>query len=348
MPELDDLDKRLLNLIQSDFPLVERPYAALATRADASEVAVLDRLAALKRDRLIRQISGIFDTRALGYQSSLVAARYAPERLHPGALSINQHPGVSHNYERAHAFNLWYTIAVPPGADLQAHVDALHRLSGAEATHLLPTLRLFKIGVDLDMAGARTPDARGTPAYADDRRQMAQATPLTTADIALIRELQEDLPIEPEPFAAMAGRLGTTVTGLLDHATRLKASGHLRRYAAVLSHREAGFRANGMVVWQAPVEVVPEIGPRMASFRAVSHCYQRPTYPDWPYTLFTMIHGHTAAECQAVIEAIQRETGIQEYAVLYSTTEYRKVRVRYFDPALDVWERAHLRLPVAG
>jgi DNA-binding Lrp family transcriptional regulator len=121
----------------------------------------------------------------------------------------------------------------------------------------------------------------------------------------------------------------------------------LRRYAAILYHRKAGFRANGMAVWKVPVEQVAVVGPKMASFRAVSHCYQRPIYPDWQYNLFAMIHAHTNDECQAVIDAIQRETGIQEYAVLYSTTEYRKVRVKYFDPAMEHWEREHVRPALA-
>jgi DNA-binding Lrp family transcriptional regulator len=348
MPDLDDLDRRLLNSIQSDFPLAERPYQALAERVDATETEVLARIAALKRGRIIRQINAIFDTRALGYQSSLVASRYAPEHLHQGALIVNQHPGVSHNYERDHAFNLWYTVAVPPDADLTAHIDALHRLSGAEATRPLPTLRLFKIGVDLDMAGERALDARGTPEYTDEMRRAAQQIALTEADIALVRELQEDLPVEPEPFAAMAGRLDLSVPALFDEAARLTRSGHLRRYAAILYHRKAGFRANGMAVWKVPVEDVPAIGPRMASFRAVSHCYQRPVYPDWPFNLFTMIHAQTAEDCQQIIDAIQAETGIAEYAVLYSTTEYRKARVKYFDPALDSWAAEHLTAALAG
>ena len=342
MPELSDLDKRLLNLIQSDFPLVERPYAALAERTAATEAEVMERIAGLKKGRIIRQINAIFDTRALGYQSSLVAARYAPHQLHQGALVVNRHPGVSHNYERDHAFNLWYTIAVPPGSDLQAHVDALHEISGAEVTRLLPTLRLFKIGVDLDMAGERTLDARGTPEYTDEMRRQAQATPLTADDIALIRELQEDLPVEPAPFAGIAARLGTTVQGLFDHAARLQASGHLRRYAAILYHRKAGFRANGMAVWKVPVDDVPRVGPLMAQFRAVSHCYQRPVYPDWPYNLFSMIHAHTADECQAIINAIQAATGIDEYTVLYSTTEYKKVRLRFYTDDYVRWEIEHL------
>ena len=348
MPELEDLDKRLLNLIQSDFPLVARPYLTLAERVGATEEQVMERIAALKKGRIVRQINAIFDTRALGYQSTLVAARYAPERLHQGALIVNQHPGVSHNYERDHDFNLWYTVAVPPGSNLQAHVDTLHQLSGAEVTRMLPTLRLFKIGVDLDMAGERKLDARGTPEYTDEMRRQAQGQALTAEDIDLIRELQEDLLVEREPFAAMADHLDITVEGLFERAARLKASGHLRRYAAILYHRKAGFRANGMAVFRVPVDDVPEIGPKIANFRAVSHCYQRPVYPDWPYNLFAMVHAHTPDECQAIINAIVTETGADDYVVLYSTTEYRKVRVKYFDPALEQWEREHIATPVGA
>ena len=107
---------------------------------------------------MLRQVSPIFDTKALGYTSSLVAMRVSEDKLAAAAEVVNAHPGVSHNYRRTHEFNMWFTIAVPAGSDLQAHVDALHALAGAESTRMLPTLRLFKIGVTLDMTGERAID----------------------------------------------------------------------------------------------------------------------------------------------------------------------------------------------
>jgi DNA-binding Lrp family transcriptional regulator len=116
----------------------------------------------------------------------------------------------------------------------------------------------------------------------------------------------------------------------------------MRRFAAVMNHRNAGFKANAMGVWAVPDEHLDEIGPAMAGFAAVSHCYRRPTYEDWPYNVFTMVHGRSARDCEATIEAIRRETGIDEYCLLWSIKEYKKVRVRYFTPEWDDWRDAHL------
>ena len=124
----------------------------------------------------------------------------------------------------------------------------------------------------------------------------------------------------------------------------MRAAGRLRRVSAVLRHREAGFTANAMGVWVASgadAEIL-EVGEKMAGFRAVTHCYRRPTYPDWPYNLFTMVHGRTQAECDAVLAEISRKTGITEYAALYSTKEYKKERIEYFTDAEAEWEARHV------
>lgn len=339
---LDDLDKRLLNKLQWDFPLEARPFHALGQALGTTEGDILGRIERLKAERVVRQISAIFDTRSLGYKSSLVAMRVAAGRVDEAAAVLNEHPGISHNYKRNHPFNLWFTLAVPPSTSLEATVEVLHRLAGAESTRILQTLRLFKIGVKLDMTGSDEASAQSEDGYGDARRPAAGPAGIGPQEIATIRELQKDLPIRPEPFVPWAAALGVSVGSLLERAAALQAQGYMRRFAAVLHHREAGFRANAMGVWKVPPERVEELGPRFASFNAVSHCYQRPVYPDWPYNLFTMIHGRTAADCQKVIDAISAETGILEYAVLYSTKEYKKTRVPYFTAAEEAWERKYL------
>jgi DNA-binding Lrp family transcriptional regulator len=334
---MDDRDKRLLNLIQAEFPLASRPFEALGASLGLSEAEVIGCIEALKGQKIIRQIGGIFDTRSLGYTSSLVAMRVPPERLDKAAAIVNEHPGVSHNYKRNHPFNLWFTVAVPPRSDLQWTVDRLHQMAGAESTRILPTLRLFKIGVQLDMEGKTGVDRVEAP-YSEAKRPKAGREGLTPLHIAAIRELQEDLPLVPAPYAPMAGRIGIPESRLFELAAELQAQGYLRRMAAVLHHREAGFRANAMGVWVVPSERAEEVGQIMGSFRGVSHCYLRPTYPDWPYSIFTMVHGQKATDCQAVIDAIAEATRIREYALLYSTKEYKKIRLRYFTPELDEWE----------
>lgn len=337
--QMDDRDRRLLNEMQDAFPVVPAPFDELAGRIGTDREDVLRRVAALRESGVLRQVSPIFDTKALGYHSSLVAMRVPEERLKTAADVVNAHPGVSHNYRRTHEFNMWLTIAVPPGADLQAHVDALHRLTGAESTRLLPTLRLFKIGVTLDLTGERSMDHRSAPQYTHERRELAASQKLTDRDIDVIRAVQGDLPLEPEPFGAAARQLGVSVEQLIEELVDLQRRGFLRRFAAILRHRKAGFGANGMAVWNIPEDQVVQMGEAMAGYTAISHCYQRPKYEDWKYNLFTMIHARSKAECEQFVSELSEKHQIDDYAVLYSTTEYKKVRLEYFSPAFDEWER---------
>jgi siroheme decarboxylase len=114
----------------------------------------------------------------------------------------------------------------------------------------------------------------------------------------------------------------------------------LRRVAAILYHRRAGFSANGMGVWRVPEDQILEVGARMAAVRGVSHCYQRPTYADWPYSVFTMAHGRSKEECDAILDGIADEHGLHgdDRAVLYSSTEFKKIRLRYFTDDYARWE----------
>jgi siroheme decarboxylase len=216
----------------------------------------------------------------------------------------------------------------------------VHDISGAQATRLMQTIRMFKIGVDLDMTGTRPMDAKTRlPAYKASARG---GRPLDAREIAMLRELQEDIALIPAPYAAMAERIGIPESELLAGAAGFVSDGVARRFAAVLHHRHAGFVANAMSVWKVPEDRIDDVGMQMAGFAAISHCYQRPTYPDWPYNLFGMLHGRTKQDCEVAADAIAREAGINEHAMLYSTKEYKKVRVRYYTDEFFAWEAKHL------
>jgi len=341
---VDDRDRLLLDELQNDLPLVLHPFAALGERIDMPEGDVLERVSRLRAEGVIRQISAIFDTRRLGYESQLVAVRSQPGRAEETAAVFSAHPGVTHNYRREHDFDIWFTIAVPPNSALgmERTVDLLGQLAEVEAIRPLPALRFFKIGVDLDVRGGRDPAAKKA------RREPTAPAPdphaLGEREIDAIRALQTDLPAVPAPLAAVAEPYGFTAGELLAIGTQMLATGQARRFAAVLNHRTAGFVQNGMGVWIVAEDRVAEAGHAMAAFRGVSHCYERPVYPDWPYRLFSMTHGRDKAECEAVLAAIAAETGLDEYAVLYSTREYKKTRLRYFTPELEEWEAAHSSL----
>jgi len=337
---LDELDKRLLNLLQGNFPIAERPYAHVAGLAEVPEDEVLTRTKRLVDERIIREITPIFDTRVLGYSSMLVAAKVDPENPWRAAKIINSHPGVSHNYLRDHDFNIWFTIATEPGSrlGLEGTLEVLQRLTGAESVRQLPTLRLFKIRMDLEME--KGTDALAAVAEAVDHRE-PEAIELSELDIAVIRATQGPMEVVSEPFAPAAADLGSSQRELLDHLESMRERRALRRVAAILFHRRAGFSANGMGVWNVPEERILELGPRMASFRGISHCYQRPTYADWPYSVFTMAHGRSKEECDAILDSIAEDTGIEERRTLYSSTEFKKCRLRYFTDEHERWEAEH-------
>jgi len=340
--ELDTLDRQLLMAIQADVAIVERPFAQLGQPLGLSEDEVLSRLDQLKEQRIIRQISAIFDTTSLGYESSLVAMKCDPDDEDAVAAIINQHPGVSHNYRRNHAFNLWYTIAVAPTSrlGLAKTVEILHRESGAEVTRPLPTLKLYKIGVQFDLTGESASTDHASPSYTARNRAETRGG-LTPQEIEFIRVLQRDLPLTPTPFLDWADELNISLSELQATRDRFAQQGKLRRFAAVLNHRNAGFSANAMGVWAVRAgsdAEVDRIGESMAGFRAVSHCYRRPVYPDWPFNIFTMVHGQTPGECDQVLKDISATTGVREYRALYSTKEYKKSRVRYFSNEEQQWE----------
>ena len=337
---LEELDRRLLNLMQGKFPIEPRPYKRVAELAGIDEDAAMARVQHLLDQRIIRQVTPIFDTRALGYSSMLVAAKVDPENPHRGAGVINAHPGVSHNYLRNHEFNLWFTIATEPDSKLglEGTLDVLAREAGAESVRQLPTLKLFKIRMDLEMEGTTEDLARA--AVAADPVEL-EPQPYDDFDVAVIRALQGDMPVIPEPYAPAAAELGIPQERFLQHLSGMQERGLLRRVAAILYHRRAGFSANGMGVWKVPEEQILDVGRQMAAVRGISHCYQRPTYADWPYSVFTMAHGRSKEECDAILDSIAETHGITERATLYSSTEFKKIRLLYFTDEFKAWEREH-------
>jgi DNA-binding Lrp family transcriptional regulator len=334
---LDEADKRLLNLMQGSFALTRRPFEHVAGLAGLTEAEVMERVRRLLEKRIIREITPIFDTRALGYQSMLVAAKVDSEHPHRAAKIINSHPGVTHNYLRNHDFNLWFTIAVEPTTKLglDGTLDVLAAETGAQSIRQLPTLKLFKIRMDLEMEQGT--DALAAAGEAAEPREL-DPIELSDDDIATIRATQGPMPVISEPYAPAAERLGVGQDDVLARLDSLRERHGLRRVAAILYHRRAGFSANGMGVWKVPEPQILETGKRMAAFRGISHCYQRPTYPDWPYSVFTMAHGRSKEECDAVLDAIAEDTGISERATLYSSTEFKKVRMLYFTDDFRRWE----------
>jgi len=327
------MENELLYEMQNAFPMTKRPFKEVAEKLGTTEEEVLSTVQKLKDEKIIRQTSAIFDTKRLGYKSSLVAFKVDEDRVEQAAETINAHPGVSHNYLRNHDYNIWFTMAVAPDSKLglEKTIDILKEQTGAQDAIILPTLKMFKISVKMDTTGKR---AKKEKVKKTAHKEME----LTPKHIAVIKELQKDIAVVSEPYRDAIERLGMDYNAFFEIANELKKNGVMRRFATILNHRKAGFGANAMSVWAVPEEKGEEIGRQMAEFSAVSHCYLRPSYPNWPYNLFAMVHAKTQEECDTLIEEMAKESGLSEYGKLYSTVEFKKQRLVYFDDAFKEWE----------
>jgi len=331
------LENELLFHMQNSFPMTQKPFEVIANELNITEETVLSMVQKLKDEKIIRQTSAIFDTKRLGYKSSLVAFKVAEDKVDEAAAIINAHPGVSHNYLRNHDYNIWFTMAVAPDSKigLEKTIEILKHRTGALDAITLPTLKMFKISVKMDTTGKR--------AKKEKLKKLAhKELTLTAKHVVVIKALQQDIEVISEPFKKATKKLNLSYEEFFALANELKESGVMRRFATILNHRKAGFGANAMSVWAIPEADGERIGKEMAEFSAVSHCYLRPSYPNWPYNLFAMVHAKTQEECDTLIEEMAKESGLTEYGKLYSTVEFKKQRLVYFDDAFEAWEEEAL------
>ncbi len=330
------IGEELLKMLQEHIPFVPRPFLWIAERLGTSEKEVLEEIKNLKEQRIIRQISPIYDTKAAGYDSSLVAFRV--EDIEKAAEVVNAYPGVSHNYERNHGFNLWFTVAVPPDSKLglEGIVSILAQEAQAQEFVILRTVKTFKIGVNLGFESMYEREEVKPP------KEEVKVYPITEEDKRVIRETQRDIPLTSEPFKDIALRLGMDQEELLKRLEDYRENGLIRRFSAILFHRRAGFKFNGMVVWNVPKDRIEEVGTFISSFRCVSHCYERQTGGRWEYNLFSMIHAKTREDLEDFVDYLSKETGIKDYEILLSTREFKKKRVELFAEGFYEWERRYM------
>lgn len=330
MQEMDQRDRELLNALQNEMPLISTPFAVIGQIIEMSEKEVLKRSDRLRNEGVIRHLGAIFDSRSLGYRSCLVAARVDEAKIDAAAGVVSSHPGVTQNYRRNHAFNLWFTIAVPPDSrlGLDRTVECLGEEAHLEATRMFPTLRLLKSTAD-----SGDHDPQGT----------VEAQPLTPEEVEAVRALQHDLPLVPRPFDSLGRATNLDGDELLRAAKVLHARQQLRRFAAIVQPRKPSFSTTTMGVWVVPPEEVDNFAAKITDNRSVSHCYLRPIYEDWLYNIFTTIHGRSVDECESLLGTIAADTGIRERRALFPTKEYKRTRLGFFSPELVEWEAARVR-----
>lgn len=330
MQDIDQRDRELLGALQGEIPLVSTPYAFVGQSIDMSEKEVIKRTERLRREGVIRHLGAQFDPRALGYRSCLVAARVNPDRIDDAAAIISAHPGVTQNYRRNNEFNLWFTIFVAPQSKLglDKTVEILGSAAECDAVRPLPTVTLYKTS---GSEGEVYPDAGSHP----------DATPLTPLEIECVRLLQRELPLQPRPFDALSRGTSVAPDELLTVARTLQKRGQIRRFCVGVPSRKTGFAATAMGVWVVPEDRCDEFGTKLAQHKAVSHCYRRPTYEDWPYNLYTTVHARSVDECESIINDLAIDNGLEQKRALFPTKEYKKARLQFFSHDAETWEDAH-------
>jgi DNA-binding Lrp family transcriptional regulator len=330
MHDIDQRDRELLSALQGDLPLLSTPFAVIGQMIDMSEKEVIKRTERLKREGLVRQLSAQFDMRALGYRSCLVAARVAADRIDDAAAVISAHPGVTQNYRRNNDLNLWFTVAVAPTSSLglEKTIEVLGDEAGSDAVRPLPTLKLYKT----------TASESSESHSGSEGESQTEYTPFTPAEIEAIRLFQRDLPLQPRPFDALVRNSGVAADELLSIGRSLLKRGQMRRFSASVQSRKPGFSATAMGVWVVPQDRADEYAAKLSQHRSVSHCYLRPVYEDWPYNVYTTVHGRSVDECESIINDLAIDSGLSEKQALYPTKEYKKARITFFSREAEEWE----------
>ena len=330
MQEMDQRDRELLGALQGEIPLVSTPFAFIGQSIEMSEKEVIKRTERLRREGVVRHLAAQFDSRALGYRSCLVAARVRPDRIDDAAGAINAHPGVTQNYRRNNDFNLWFTVFVSPDSKigLDRTIDILGAEAECDVVRHLPTLKLYKSS------------ASDGETHTESESQ-GDYTPLTPQEVECVRLLQRELPLQPRPFDALARNSGISPEELISAAKSLLRRGQIRRFCVVVHPRKSGFSASAMGVWVVPQDDADAYAAKLVQHKAVSHCFLRPTYEDWPYNLYTTVHARSVDECESIINDLAADTGLTQKQALFPTKEYKKTRVQFFSRDAEEWEDAH-------
>lgn len=314
------LEFRLLNEFQRDFPLVPTPFADIARRLGSDEATVLITLQRLCKTGAISRIGAVFAPHSVG-ASTLAALAVPRERLDEVAAMVSAYPGVNHNYEREHAYNLWFVATAAEESGLAALLDEIEAATGCSPI-ALPLLEEFHIDLGFDLL-------HGDKVQHSARRCEKRST--SVLDRQLIAALQPGLPLVTHPFAQLAMTIGVQETTLMARLTEWIEEGCIKRFGVVVRHHELGYRANAMVVFDVPDNLVSAVGQRLAREAGVTLCYRRQRdLPHWQHNLFCMVHGRSREEVEPVIERLCRIAGYPCTA-LFSLRRFKQCGATYFD-----------------
>ena len=315
-----------INRFQGSFPLVERPYQAMAEEIGLDETSLIELIDQLLVKGILTRFGPSFDASRLDGELTLAALTAPEARYDQIADIVNLIPQVAHNYRRDHDLNMWFVISSLEKGGVARCIDEIEQATELKVYNF-PKQREFYLGLWLHLHQ----DGRIDTIPAPFIPAADSGGALNELDRAIINETQGGMPLEPRPFDQLARRLEAPAEAVIDRMHYMLGNGSIRRIGAFPNHYRLGLRGNGMTVWDVPDEHVEEVGRRLGELDYVSHCYERVRYPDiWAYNLFAMVHGRDRAEAAAKAEKIAELLGdhCRSYDILYSSAVLKKTGLR--------------------
>ncbi len=348
---MTELEHHLLAIIQNAFPLEERPYQVLAEQLGSDEQIVFAAVENLRQSGVIRRIGGVYDSKALGFISRLCAGKVPTvvtgaaddSALEVFAATVNEILAITHNYVRSHEYNVWFTVIAQSEEEIQKFVEDVCSKTELHDVHILSATKKFKINTVMGAGLGERRGLAGSPTKTEDEKgvilsgaQSAKSKDLekkslTDCDRIRIHIACADIPHTLTPFKDW----GVSCDELREDL----ALKRMRRFGAILRHQEAGFAFNAMVCfaetvdsrqWSVDRNSVNPAGAILASKPYISHCYNRPAFEGFPYTLYAMMHAQSAEELDRNIKEAAESIGNPDYVVLHSVRELKKTSFRFF------------------
>ncbi len=329
---IDDVDAALIDGYQSGFPIEARPFRRVAADLGIEESAAVDRIRTLREAGIVRRFGAVLNPPVIG-SSTLAAVRAPADRFDEVATVINEYRQVNHNYARDHEWNMWFVVTAGSREARDEILADIEARTGCDVLNL-PMLTDYYIDLEFPVVNsdrfARESLARRTDSSATRISEEATGD-LSAIEAELLLEIQDGFPLSATPYRDIAGTVGYAVEDVLAAIERLLESGCLKRIGCVINHVVTGFDANCMVVWDVPDDDLDEWGERAGELSYVTLCYHRPRRPEqeWPYNLFTMIHGRDPEAVDAKIDELAADYLPVDHERLYSTETLKQTGARY-------------------
>ena len=332
--KLDEVDKELLQHLQDKFPVAKSPWAKIGERLGIAEEEVLLRSQRLSSDGVIRKLRTILNGQKLGACSStLMAMRVPAEKMEEVVSIVNEYMSVTHNYQREHDYNLWFTVTTCGTNNLRSTVEEIKERTGIPDSDVLDlrTTRVFKVDVRFKFTDFKDDgDSDSIPKVEMERTKMNTDDDPDDTDQAILRATQEGIPVVKEPFEGIAKEAGITQDEVIVRLKKLIKDGVIKRLGIAINQRKVGIVANAVVAWKVPQEQVESVGNTLSSYKEVTHCYERVTMPGkWEHNLFTVIHGYTRESVEEFAESLSEVVGISDYLVLFSNEQFKRTSVMH-------------------